>query len=258
MSNGLNQGNVVVAPGSYQGQYTTPIPGYRFYQVAGYVALAAELGNKFAVWVPSQERKHPRKRLSLPWGATVHHVGMRVGRGFWSEGAQNLALTLVDNGVPNPAAALPLGPIAGSAGRITEQWKILGPAGGNEISSQTTLLRGARPVNPFNPARLDAFNSVIATQYIAGIGTDDQFDQLNYDLRKSVQLELQCRSGVAPGAPLQPVGVGTGGLRQNLDPKYHNQAYGLIQIGFYMISPDVVTAEDFGGVVWDEVFANNG
>jgi hypothetical protein len=264
MANGLMAGNVVLDPSNYKMQYTQPIPGYRFYEAAGYVALKPQLGNQFEVWTPSQEKLKPRKRLSIPWGATVYHVGMRFGKGVWSESAQDLTLTLVD-GVPNQAAGLHVDRAGVSSnipfGALDPQpWSVLGPAANLDVVTRTTLLRSARAVNPFNPARLDAFNAPIATQAVAGTGNEDRFDPLYFDSDRMVQLELQCRNGNLPNSPLQPLGLITGsnpgGLRQNPDPKYANQAYILIQVGFYMIGADVVTEDDFAGVVWDEVFAN--
>jgi hypothetical protein len=257
MANGLMTGNVIVDPSTYDGQYTSPIPGYRFYRAAGYVALKGDADNKFPVWVPSQQKGLPRQKLSIPRGAQVYHVGMRFGHGVWSEGAQDITLAQVDQGVVNPAAAVHIDRVGNSVvGTATgKPWAIVGTAASLEKASRTTLLRSARTApNPFNPARLDAFNQPIATQGLGGY--EDGFDITAAASNRSVQLELQCRTGPLPADPLQAVGPAIGGLRFNSDPLYVNQGYILIQVGYYTISEDVVTADDFAGVVWEEVFAN--
>lgn len=255
MANGLMTGNVINGPSTYDGQYSSPIPGYRFFKAAGYVALTAQLGNSFPVWVPSQQRGLPRQRLSIPWGAQVHHIGMRFGRGAWSETAQDLTLAQVNNGVVSATAGLHIDRVGVSAGRPDKPWSIISTAANREIASRTTLLRSARTAPAvFNEARLDAFNQPISSVPLAGY--EDAFDPLDFDVNRTVQLELQCRTGPAPNAPLQAVGPTVGGLKSNPDPLYVNEGYILIQLGFYTIAPDIVTADDFAGVVWEEVFAN--
>jgi hypothetical protein len=257
MANGLMTGNVVISPSTYDNQYTSPIPGYRFYRAAGYVALTPDIGNKFPVWVPSQQKGLPRQKLSIPRGGQVYHVGMRFGHGVYSEGAQDITLAQVDQGVVSAAAGIHIDRVGNSVvGAVTgKPWSIVGVAASLEKSARTTLLRSARTAAaPFNEARLDAFNQPIATQSIAGY--EDMFDPAAAAVNRSVQLELQCRTGPGAGDPLQAVGPGVGGLRFNADPLYVNQGYILIQVGYYTISEDVVTDDDFSGVVWEEVFAN--
>jgi hypothetical protein len=66
---------------------------------------------------------------------------------------------------------------------------------------------------------------------------------------------LQVRD-VAGNALINPAGglMAAPGLRAN--SAFPNEAYILVQVGYYIPSSDIVGPDDFAGVVWDEVFAN--
>lgn len=247
MANGLASGNAVLGKGagSYYGQYLENLPGYRFYSVAGYAALKATADNRFPVWIPSQEKGQPRKRMQLPIGAQLYHVGVRLGAGVWSEAAQKLQLTAVVAGSPVLAQSVRIDSINASAGQPADKRHVLFTAGsGNsDISASSVLLRSGRV--GYNAAVYDGFNTPIAS-------TDDEIERGS---TAPIDLEIQARTTAAgDNAPLISVGAGVGGLRQNAD--YPNQGYVLVQIGYWAVSPDIVTPDDFAGVVWDEVFAN--
>jgi hypothetical protein len=248
MANGLASGNVIngVGAGSYYDQYVQPIPGYRFYSVAGYAALKASADNRFPVWIPSQEKGQPRKRMQIPIGAQLYSVGARLGAGVWGEAAQKLQLTAVVAGAPVLAQSVRLDALNTSAGQPVGKKHVLFQATSenSDKTASSTLFRSGRSSVPFDPAIYDAFNAPIASG-------SDEIERVG----GSIELEVQARTTAAgDNAPLITAGAGVGGLRQNAD--FPNEAYILVQVGYWMVSPDIVTADDFAGVVWDEVFAN--
>jgi hypothetical protein len=250
----LNLGNVAVAPSSYkgEGQYFESLPGYRFYKAAGYVALKPSIDNRFPIWVPSQEFGKPRKRLQIPAGAQIYHVGIRPGRDVHSEAQQFLTLTLTSGGTPTLANATNIcriGPTA-SAADATKPWAVLGSGTANTrpIWSRTNLLRTAKASPAFDAAAFDGINAITAT---AGA---NEIDEAYRSSGTVYDFEIQCRATAANDGALATIGASTGGLRQAA--KYPNEGYILVQLAWYMQTLDVVTDDDFAGVVWEDVFAN--
>lgn len=253
MSHGLVSGNNILgsAAGSYYGQWSDNLPGYQFFLASGYTALKAQIDNRFPIWIPSQERGRARKRMQIPFGAQVYHIGARAGKGVWSEAAQDLVVTTVASGTPVPARSINLDTLSASASlnALTPPIpsEIFRVNGIGDVVTRTTLLRQARTSpSAFDAARLDAFNQPISYTKVDG----------TIEGLAPIELELQTRTGVGGGVDgaLSSISPTVGGLRQNADAP--NEAYILLQIGFYLPTSKVVTTDDFAGVVWDEVFAN--
>lgn len=253
MSQHLRSGNVVLGAGagSYYGGSLDIIPGYDFHFLKGYISLSPQANNRFPIWVPSEEKGKPRKRMQIPHGANVYHVGARAGKGVWNEASQDLVVTAVVAGAPVTAQAINIDGTTGSGGLVPPNAKpheIFRVNGTGEVVTRTTLLRTAGGTPVFNAARLDDFNIPLAYQENDGIVAPN--------IVPPIELEVQTRvttSGGIAGA-LTGIGANVGGLRANSE--FPKEAYILLQVGFFLRSSRVVGTDDFAGVVWDEVFAN--
>jgi hypothetical protein len=246
----LMTGNRILWPGDgYSGEYSSPLPGYRFFLIQCYALLSATPKNRFDLWVPSQDREKSDKKLMLPHGAQVYHAGIRSGEGAWSEAVQELTLTAVSGGAPITNQSFPIVRIKPSSIVTGAKHLFLNATTERDDMTRTILFRDARTSGtPWSAATFDPFNAPISE----GLG-DDQ--SIQTALQWSI--ELQCRTPTALLSntnALLAAGAGTGGLRQNLDPKLKDKGYLLLQVGYYMRDNRVVTAEDFAGVVWSERF----
>lgn len=84
MAKKIYPGNWVTELSSYQGQPVVAIPGRVYYQIIGYALVNATGGTSFDITIPSPDLRgddKPRANitgLTLPAGANVYHVGLRV------------------------------------------------------------------------------------------------------------------------------------------------------------------------------------
>ena len=81
MAKKIFPGNWVTQLSSYQGQPVVAVPGRVYYHKVGYALVGA---TEFAITIPSPDRRSDDKPraditgLTLPSGANVYHVGIRV------------------------------------------------------------------------------------------------------------------------------------------------------------------------------------
>ena len=84
MAKKIFPGNWVTTLSSYQGQPVVAQPGRQYYQKIGYALVDSTGGTEFAVTIPSPDLRGDDKvranitGLTLPAGASVYHVGVRV------------------------------------------------------------------------------------------------------------------------------------------------------------------------------------
>ena len=84
MAKKIFPGNWVTTLSSYQGQPVVAVPGRQYYQKIGYALVDATGGTEFDVIIPSPDMRADDKvranitGLTLPAGANVYHVGIRV------------------------------------------------------------------------------------------------------------------------------------------------------------------------------------
>jgi len=84
MAKKIFPGNWVTTLSSYQGQPVVAQPGRQYYQKIGYALVDSTGGTEFAVTIPSPDLRGDDKvranitGLTLPAGANVYHVGLRV------------------------------------------------------------------------------------------------------------------------------------------------------------------------------------
>lgn len=84
MAKKIYPGNWVTELSSYQGQPVVAIPGRTYYQIIGYALVDATGGTSFDITIPSPDLRgddKPRANitgLTVPAGANVYHVGLRV------------------------------------------------------------------------------------------------------------------------------------------------------------------------------------
>jgi hypothetical protein len=135
-----------------------------------------------------------------------------------------------------------------ASGPLARKHEIYGGNGLGDRVARTLLLRSARVLpDAWNQAAWDAFNTPLAYEEYDSTAITTSVG--------SAELELQVRD-VAGNALIGPAGglMAAPGLRAN--SAFQNEAYILVQVGYYIPSSDICTADDFAGVVWDEVFAN--
>lgn len=84
MAKKIFPGNWVTTLSSYQGQPVVAIPGRQYYQKIGFALVDGTGGTEFDVTIPSPDMRGDDKvraditGLTLPAGANVYHVGIRV------------------------------------------------------------------------------------------------------------------------------------------------------------------------------------
>ena len=84
MAKKIFPGNWVTTLSSYQGQPVVAIPGRQYYQKIGYALVDSTGGTEFDVVIPSPDMRADDKvranitGLTIPSGANVYHVGIRV------------------------------------------------------------------------------------------------------------------------------------------------------------------------------------
>ena len=84
MAKKIFPGNWVTTLSSYQGQPVVAVPGRQYYQKIGYSLVDGTGGTEFDVTIPSPDMRGDDKvranitGLTLPAGANVYHVGVRV------------------------------------------------------------------------------------------------------------------------------------------------------------------------------------
>lgn len=84
MAKKIFPGNWVTTLSSYQGQPVVAVPGRQYYQKIGYALVDSTGGTEFAVTIPSPDMRADDKvranitGLTIPSGANVYHVGIRV------------------------------------------------------------------------------------------------------------------------------------------------------------------------------------
>jgi len=84
MAKKIFPGNWVTTLSSYQGQPVVALPGRQYFQKIGYALVDSTGGTEFAVTIPSPDMRADDKvranitGLTIPAGANVYHVGVRV------------------------------------------------------------------------------------------------------------------------------------------------------------------------------------
>ncbi len=84
MAKKIFPGNWVTTLSSYQGQPVVAVPGRQYFQKIGYALVDSTGGTEFAVTIPSPDMRADDKvranitGLTIPSGANVYHVGIRV------------------------------------------------------------------------------------------------------------------------------------------------------------------------------------
>ena len=84
MAKRIYPGNWVTQLSSYQGQPVVAVPGRQYFHKVGYALVDGPGGPEFAVTIPSPDMRQDDKvranitGLTLPAGASVYHVGVRV------------------------------------------------------------------------------------------------------------------------------------------------------------------------------------
>ena len=84
MAKKIFPGNWVTTLSSYQGQPVVAVPGRQYYQKIGYALVDSTGGTEFDVIIPSPDMRGDDKvranitGLTVPAGASVYHVGIRV------------------------------------------------------------------------------------------------------------------------------------------------------------------------------------
>ena len=84
MAKKIFPGNWVTTLSSYQGQPVVAVPGRQYYQKIGYALVDGTGGTEFDVTIPSPDMRGDDKvranitGLTIPAGANVYHVGVRV------------------------------------------------------------------------------------------------------------------------------------------------------------------------------------
>ena len=84
MAKRIYPGNWVTQLSSYQGQPVVAVPGRQYFHKVGYALVDGTGGTEFAVTIPSPDMRQDDKvranitGLTLPAGASVYHVGVRV------------------------------------------------------------------------------------------------------------------------------------------------------------------------------------
>ena len=84
MAKKIFPGNWVTTLSSYQGQPVVAVPGRQYFQKIGYALVDSTGGTEFAVTIPSPDMRADDKvranitGLTIPSGAHVYHVGIRV------------------------------------------------------------------------------------------------------------------------------------------------------------------------------------
>lgn len=238
------------------GQTIALLPGYEFGVITGFIALSPRLENKWAL----MDIKKADRQLQLPRGGQIHHLGIRAGFGVQSEGPGNLHLGLVD-AVSNAPIA-----VADSAGWLATI-SATDPAMDNEILegggvveqtslSRSVLFRDGRTTNAWVPTIFDSINSLISASSSGDLGVSDAVKAL---YPPGPKLEIALRQGIAGSSGLTILGPGSGGLKQRnstVSKDYSNKAYFIVDVGYWMRSPEVTTTEDVDGINWERIFAN--
>jgi hypothetical protein len=84
MAKKIFPGNWVTTLSSYQGQPVVAVPGRQYFHKVGYALVDSTGGTEFAVTIPSPDMRGDDKvranitGLTIPAGASVYHVGIRV------------------------------------------------------------------------------------------------------------------------------------------------------------------------------------
>jgi hypothetical protein len=84
MAKKIFPGNWVTQLSSYQGQPVVAVPGRVYYHKVGYALVGSTGATEFDITIPSPDRRSDDKPraditgLTLPSGANVYHVGIRV------------------------------------------------------------------------------------------------------------------------------------------------------------------------------------
>ena len=84
MAKKIFPGNWVTTLSSYQGQPVVAVPGRQYFQKIGYALVDGTGGTEFDVTIPSPDMRGDDKvranitGLTIPAGASVYHVGIRV------------------------------------------------------------------------------------------------------------------------------------------------------------------------------------
>ena len=84
MAKKIFPGNWVTTLSSYQGQPVVAVPGRQYFHKVGYALVDSTGGTEFAVTIPSPDMRGDDKvranitGLTVPAGASVYHVGIRV------------------------------------------------------------------------------------------------------------------------------------------------------------------------------------
>ena len=158
MAKKIFPGNWVTTLSSYQGQPVVAIPGRQYYQKIGYALVDSTGGTEFAVTIPSPDLRGDDKvranitGLTLPAGANVYHVGLRVPDMRKDKGVGNATSGLVGTNTDTIAVK----PAAGDAADTIS----------TTVVSTPTIAVASTTIAPTS-----AKKGVVAAQTLAGAET---------------------------------------------------------------------------------------
>lgn len=240
--------------GLLSGGNVAVMPGYEFGMITGFIALTPNLLNKWAL----MDVNKSDRQLTLPRGVQIHHLGIRAGLGVQSAATAGvLHLGLIDSTTSNPIAIADTSTYLGeiSATLPDEDNQIL--QGGGLVKqtslSRSVLFRDARSVNPWANTAFDGINAINSASNFGDLGISSAVLKA---LPPPMKLEIALRSGNTGNSPLQALGPTVGGLKQRISTPtkdYANKAYFLVDIGYWMRSPEVTTEED-ASLNWEKIF----
>ena len=130
MAKKIFPGNWVTTLSSYQGQPVVAQPGRQYYQKIGYALVDSTGGTEFAVTIPSPDLRADDKvranitGLTLPAGANVYHVGLRVPDMRKDKGVGTATSGLVGTNTDTIAVKPAAGDAGGSLGAAMALWYI--------------------------------------------------------------------------------------------------------------------------------------
>ena len=158
MAKKIFPGNWVTTLSSYQGQPVVAVPGRQYFQKIGYALVDSTGGTEFAVTIPSPDLRADDKvranitGLTLPAGANVYHVGLRVPDMRKDKGVGNATSGLVGTNTDTIAVK----PAAGDAADTIS----------TTVVSTPTIAVASTTIAPTS-----AKKGVVAAQTLAGAET---------------------------------------------------------------------------------------
>lgn len=240
---------------SFSGQRVNVVPGYEFGTLTGYVALSKNWGNRWALMDASDPERTDRQ-LVLPRGAQIHSTGIRIGFGVKCAGFGNLHLGLINPLTNSPISlattASNLCNIDSAAATDDEPNRIIRL---NNAISDVAVARSEFYPDPgiTTPNPLTEINTLNSVGTVGNYGLSDN---LLASFPSGFKLEINFRTGPTAASPLVTLGTFDAGLKQQTpepNKDFANKAYILVDIGYWIRSPEVSSDDDLG-LNWERIF----